>query len=394
MRLRYSKQNNNNDFKLISKLPDVGTTIFSVMSALAAENNAINLSQGFPDFPIDPELSKLLYEATKNGHNQYALMAGTMQLRENISLLVKKIYKKETDHVNEITVTSGATEALFAAVSAVVRPGDEVIMFDPSYDSYEPAVLLNQGIPVRIPLTFPDYRIDWERVHSVLNPKTRLIIINSPNNPTGSVISDSDIRHLRSIINNNDIYILSDEVYEHIIFDGTEHRSLIREDELYRRSFIVSSFGKTFHITGWKVGYCISPPYLTEEFRKVHQFLTFSTSTPAQFALAEYIINFSRVKSLKNFYQSKRDFFLNRISKTKFKPLKCEGTYFQLLDYSSMTDENDFDFAVRLTKELRVASIPVSVFYKEKTDNKVLRFCFAKEESTLAAAAESLMNFK
>lgn len=363
------------------------------MSALAAEHNAINLSQGFPDFPIDPELSKLLYEASNNGHNQYALMAGVLQLRENISLLVKKIYKKETDPVNEITVTSGATEALFAAVSAVVRTGDEVIMFDPSYDSYEPAVLLNQGIPVRIPLTFPDYRIDWEKVHSVLNPKTRLIIINSPNNPTGSVISDSDIRHLRSIINNNDIYILSDEVYEHIIFDGTEHRSLIREDELYRRSFIVSSFGKTFHITGWKVGYCIAPPDLTEEFRKIHQFLTFSTSTPAQFALAEYIKNFSRVKELKNFYQSKRDYFLNRISETKFKPLKCEGTYFQLLDYSTMTDENDFDFAVRLTKELRVASIPVSVFYKEKTDNKVLRFCFAKEESTLAAAAERLMNF-
>lgn len=364
------------------------------MSALAAEHNAINLSQGFPDFPVDPELSKLIYDASRNGHNQYALMAGAIQLRENISLLVKKIYNKDADPVKEITVTSGATEALFAAVSAVVRPGDEIIMFDPSYDSYEPAVLLNQGIPVRIPLTFPDYRIDWERVHSVLNPKTRLIIINSPNNPTGSVISDSDIRHLRSIINNNDIYILSDEVYEHIIFDGTEHRSLIREDELYRRSFIVSSFGKTFHITGWKVGYCIAPPDLTEEFRKIHQFLTFSTSTPAQFALAEYIKNFGRVKELKNFYQSKRDFFLNRISETKFKPLKCEGTYFQLLDYSSMTDENDFDFAVRLTKELRIASIPVSVFYKEKTDNKVLRFCFAKEESTLAAAAESLMNFK
>lgn len=379
---------------MISKLPSVGTTIFSVMSALAAEHNAINLSQGFPDFPVDPELSKLIYDASRNGHNQYALMAEAIQLRENISLLVKKIYNKDADPVKEITVTSGATEALFAAVSAVVRPGDEIIMFDPSYDSYEPAVLLNQGIPVRIPLTFPDYRIDWERVHSVLNPKTRLIIINSPNNPTGSVISDSDIRHLRSIINNNDIYILSDEVYEHIIFDGTEHRSLIREDELYRRSFIVSSFGKTFHITGWKVGYCIAPPDLTEEFRKIHQFLTFSTSTPAQFALAEYIKNFGRVKELKNFYQSKRDFFLNRISETKFKPLKCEGTYFQLLDYSSMTDENDFDFAVRLTKELRIASIPVSIFYKEKTDNKVLRFCFAKEESTLAAAAESLMNFK
>ena len=378
---------------MISKLPNVGTTIFSVMSALASENKAINLSQGFPDFPVDPELSELIYEASRNGHNQYALMAGAMHLRENISLLVKKIYNKEADPDKEITVTSGATEALFAAVSAVVRPGDEVIMFDPSYDSYEPAVLLNQGIPVRIPLTFPDYRIDWKKVMSVLNPRTRLIIINSPNNPTGSVISDQDIQQLKSIVNNNDVYILSDEVYEHIIFDGAEHRSLIREDELYRRSFIVSSFGKTFHITGWKVGYCIAPPALTEELRKVHQFLTFSTSTPAQYALAEYIKDHGRVKELKNFYQSKRDFFLKLISETKFIPLKCEGTYFQLLDYSAISNENDYEFAVRLTKEYKVASIPVSVFYKNSTDNKVLRFCFAKEESTLAEAAERLKNF-
>ena len=380
-------------FHLISKLPNVGTTIFSVMSALAAEHNAINLSQGFPDFPVDPELSELIYEASRNGHNQYALMAGVMQLRENISLLVKKIYNRDSDPVKEITVTSGATEALFAAVSAVVRQGDEVIMFDPSYDSYEPAVLLNQGIPVRIPLSFPDYRIDWEKVNSALNPRTRLIIINSPNNPTGSVISDQDILQLKSIVNNNDVYILSDEVYEHIIFDGAEHRSLIREDELYRRSFIVSSFGKTFHITGWKVGYCIAPPALTEELRKVHQFLTFSTSTPAQYALAEYITDHGRVKELKNFYQTKRDFFLKLISETKFRPIKCEGTYFQLLDYSAISNENDYELAVRLTKEYKIASIPVSVFYKDRTDNKVLRFCFAKEESTLAEAAVRLKSF-
>ena len=363
------------------------------MSALAAEHNAINLSQGFPDFPVDPELSELIYEASRNGHNQYALMAGVMQLRENISLLVKKIYNRDSDPVKEITVTSGATEALFAAVSAVVRQGDEVIMFDPSYDSYEPAVLLNQGIPVRIPLTFPDYRIDWEKVNSALNPRTRLIIINSPNNPTGSVISEQDILQLKSIVNNNDVYILSDEVYEHIIFDGAEHRSLIREDELYRRSFIVSSFGKTFHITGWKVGYCIAPPALTEELRKVHQFLTFSTSTPAQYALAEYIKDHGRVKELKNFYQTKRDFFLKLISETKFRPIKCEGTYFQLLDYSAISNENDYELAVRLTKEYKIASIPVSVFYKDRTDNKVLRFCFAKEESTLAEASVRLKSF-
>ena len=378
---------------MISKLPNVGTTIFSVMSALAAEHNAINLSQGFPDFPVDPELSELIYEASRNGHNQYALMAGVMQLRENISLLVKKTYNRDSDPVKEITVTSGATEALFAAVSAVVRQGDEVIMFDPSYDSYEPAVLLNQGIPVRIPLTFPDYRIDWEKVNSALNPRTRLIIINSPNNPTGSVISDQDIQQLKSIVNNNDVYVLSDEVYEHIIFDGAEHFSLLKDEELFQRSFIVSSFGKTFHITGWKVGYCIAPPALTEEFRKVHQFLTFSTSTPAQYALAEYLKDHGRVNELKNFYQSKRDYFLRLISGTKFRPLKCEGTYFQLLDYSAISNENDYEFAVRLTKEYMVASIPVSVFYKDRTDNKVLRFCFAKEESTLAEAAQRLKSF-
>lgn len=363
------------------------------MSALANEQKAINLSQGFPDFPADPELSELIYEASLKGHNQYALMAGSMQLRENISSLVKKTYNRITDPEKEITITSGATEALFAAVSSVVNPGDEVIMFDPSYDSYEPAVILNQGVPVRIPLTFPEFRIDWEKVYSALNPKTRLIIINSPNNPSGSVISNSDIQNLKSVINENNIYILSDEVYEHIIFNGFEHNSLLKEKELFERSFIVSSFGKTFHITGWKVGYCIAPAVLTEELRKVHQFLTFSTSTPSQFALAEYIKNYSRIENLKNFYQSKRDLFFKLISGTGFRPLKCEGTYFQLLDYSSLSDENDYEFAIRLTKEIKVASIPVSVFYKEKTDNKVLRFCFAKEDSTLEEAAKRLMSF-
>ncbi len=360
------------------------------MSALAAEHNAINLSQGFPDFPVDPELSELIYKASRKGHNQYALMAGAIQLRENISLLVKEIYNKDIDPVNEITVTSGATEALYAAISAVVRPGDEVIMFDPAYDSYEPAVLLNQGIAVRIPLTYPEYEIDWQKVNDAVNRRTRLIIINSPNNPAGSVIFETDIMNLKSLVNRYGIYILSDEVYEHIIFDGTEHRSMLKDPELFQRSFIVSSFGKTFHITGWKVGYCTAPPALTNELRKVHQFLTFSTSTPSQFALAEYIKNHDRVNDLKNFYRSKRDFFLEHISDSKFKPLKCEGTYFQLLDYSAISNENDYEFAIRLTKEFKVASIPVSVFYKDKTDNKVLRFCFAKEESTLALAAERI----
>jgi len=377
---------------MLSKLPSTGTTIFSVMSALANEHGAINLSQGFPDFPVDPELNELVYKAAKEGHNQYALMTGVKSLREGISNMINEIYSKPVNPDSEITVTSGATEALFAAISVVVHPGDEVIMFDPSYDSYEPAVLLNQGIPVRISLTFPDYRIDWNKVYDVLNPKTRLIIINSPNNPSGSVISGEDIRMLKNIVSNNDVYILSDEVYEHIIFDGKKHHSILLDDELFERSFVVSSFGKTFHITGWKVGYCTAPENLTAEFRKIHQFLTFSTSTPFQVALAEYVKNIGRIKELKTFYQAKRDRFLSLISGTEFVPLRCEGTYFQTLDYSAISDESDFDFAMRLTKEKKVAAIPVSAFYKDKTDNKVLRFCFAKEDETLERAVDSIVS--
>ena len=375
---------------MISKLPDLETTIFSVMSKLAVENNAINLSQGFPDFKIDPVLSELIYKASKDGHNQYALMSGMKSLRDGISYVIKKIYKREVDPETEITITSGATEALYAAITAVVSPGDEVIMFDPAYDSYEPAIKLNQGIPVRIPLTFPDYKIDRERVMAAINPKTKLIIINTPNNPAGSLISKGDIEILKEIIRKQEIFVISDEVYEHIVFDNEKHYSMLTDDEIFKRSFVISSFGKTFHITGWKVGYCTAPAELTSEFRKIHQFLTFSTSTPAQFALSEYIKNIDRIKQLGKFYQKKRDLFLDLISGTGFKPLGCSGTYFQLLDYSDITNENDFEFAVRLTKEFKIASIPVSVFYDNKTDNKVLRFCFAKEDETLRKAAELL----
>lgn len=379
---------------MVSKLPHTGTTIFSVMSALADDYRAVNLSQGFPDFPIDSELNEHLFKAVKDGHNQYAPMAGILSLREKISDQIKKFHGRKINPETEITVTSGATEALFAAISVTVCPGDEVIIFDPSYDSYVPAVLLNHGIPVRIPLTFPDYNIDWEAVKSAVSAKTKLIIINSPNNPTGAVISEQDFINLREIIRRQNIYLLSDEVYEHIIFNGNRHISPLADEELYRKSFIVSSFGKTFHITGWKVGYCTAPPNLTSEFRKIHQFLTFSTSTPFQFAINAYLKNKSRIKNLKKFYQSKRDLFLNLTADTKFRPLKCSGTYFQLLDYSDITDENDFDLAVRLTKEFKVASIPVSVFYEKKTDNKVLRFCFAKEDKTLEKAAERLRKIK
>ena len=379
---------------MISKLPDLETTIFSVMSKLASENNAINLSQGFPDFKIDPELSELIYKASTEGHNQYALMSGMKSLRDGISDVIENIYKRKVDPESEISITSGATEALYAAISAVVSQGDEVIMFDPAYDSYEPAVKLNQGIPMRIPLTFPEYKIDHEKLLTAINKKTKLIILNTPNNPAGSLISKEDIELLKEIVSKHDIYIISDEVYEHIVFDNEKHYSMLTEDELYKRSFVISSFGKTFHITGWKVGYCTAPAELTSEFRKIHQFLTFSTSTPSQFALSEYIKNIDRIKQLGKFYQSKRDLFLELINGTGFKPLGCSGTYFQLLDYSDLTDENDYDFAVRLTKEFKVASIPVSVFYQNNTDNKVLRFCFAKEDETLRQAAELLKTVK
>jgi len=375
---------------MISKLPNTGTTIFSIMSALANEYKAVNLSQGFPDFPVDKLLPELIYKFSLEGFNQYAPMPGVPALRIGIADSIKEIYGKIINPDTEITITSGATEALFAAISVTVNKDDEVIIFDPSYDSYEPAVILAGGKPVRIPLEFPDYKINWDKVFEVVNEKTKLLILNTPNNPAGSVISEEDILNLKKLVSEKDIYILSDEVYEHIIFDGKKHLSMLLDKELYKKSFIVSSFGKTFHITGWKVGYCTAPENLTAEFRKIHQYLTFSTSTPFQMALAEYIKDTERIKNLKNFYESKRDFFLSLIKETKFKPLTCSGTYFQLLDYSDITDENDFDFAMRLTKEFKVASIPVSVFYENKNDNKVLRFCFAKQKETIEKAVELL----
>jgi len=374
-----------------SKLPDVGTTIFSVMSALANKHEAINLSQGFPDFKIDGKLSELVHVAINDGYNQYAQMTGLDSLRLSVSKLIETFYKRKVNPENEITITSGATEALFAAISVVVNAGEEVIMFDPAYDSYEPAVLLNKGVPVRIPLSFPNYEINWNKVYDSINPRTRLIIINSPNNPSGSILKKEDILHLKDLTLKHDIYIVSDEVYEHIIFDHSEHQSMLRHDELYKRSFVISSFGKTFHITGWKVGYCAAPEHLTAEFRKIHQFLTFSTSTPFQYAISHYLKNIDKVKDLRTFYEKKRDYFRELVAGTDFTIMQCSGTYFQLLGFDAVSDENDFDFAVRLTKKIGVASIPLSVFYKDRTDNKVLRFCFAKEDKTLEQAAERLM---
>ncbi len=376
--------------KFESKLKDTGTSIFAVMTALANQHGAINLSQGFPDFTVDPQLIDNVVYFMRAGFNQYPPMTGVTPLRESISRLSKEFYGREYNIDTEITVTSGATEALFAAISSTVDTGDEVIVFEPAYDSYVPSILLNKGIPVYVPLVSPDFKIDWNIFKSKISNKTKLIILNFPHNPTGSTLHEDDLKTLTEIIRDKNIFIISDEVYEHIIFDGKEHQSIIKFPELAERSFVISSFGKTFHITGWKVGYCQAPSALMAEFRKVHQFLTYATSAPFQYAIAKYLEDFDKVYEVKKMYEQKRNYFLELIKGSRFKPLHSEGTYFQTLDYSVITDEYDFDFAVRITKEFGVASIPISVFYSDKTDNKLLRFCFAKNDETLQTAAERI----
>lgn len=373
-----------------SKLPKVGTTIFTVMSQLAQEQQAINLSQGYPDFPVHPELLDLVTHFMRTGHNQYAPMAGVPALRERIVEKTAKFYGAEYDPETEVTVTAGATQALFTAITAIVKEGDEVILFTPAYDSYAPVVELNGGKPIYVQLKAPNYSIDWGEVKKVVTRRTRLIIINTPHNPTGSVLTAEDLSQLERLTNGNDITILSDEVYEHITFDGIEHQSLARYPKLAERSFIVSSFGKTFHCTGWKMGYCMAPSNLMAEFRKVHQFNVFTCNTPIQLALAEFLKKEEHFQSLAAMYEQKRNFFLEAVKPSRFKTIPSRGTYFQLLDYSDITDEGDSDYAIRLTKEMKVASIPVSVFYHNTVDHKVLRFCFAKQEDTLARAAEIL----
>ena len=375
---------------LRSKLPDVGVTIFTIMSKLSNDHNAINLSQGFPDFDVHPDLLDLVNQYMRSGHNQYAPMQGVPALREMIAAKVMELYNASYDPASEITVTSGATEALFAAISAVVRNGDEVIVLEPAFDSYVPAIELNGGIPVYVKFKFPEYRIDWEEVNQVVTSKTRLIILNSPHNPTGAVLSGEDITALKRIVTDTDVLILSDEVYEHIIFDGLRHESISSHPELAARSFVISSFGKTYHTTGWKIGYCLAPADLSKEFQKVHQFLTFASNTPIQFAYAEFMQNKEVYLNLSEFYQKKRDKFLKLIEKSRFKPMPCHGTYFQMLDYSGISSESDIEFSKRLTIEHGVASIPPSVFYHQKDDHNVLRFCFAKKDNTLEKAAEKL----
>jgi len=373
-----------------SKLSDIGVTIFTIMSKMANDHNAINLSQGFPDFDVHPELVTLVDQYMRSGYNQYAPMQGVMPLREQISEKVLELYDAVYDPESDITVTSGATEALFAAISAVVQPGDEVIVLEPAFDSYVPVIKLNGGIPIYVQYRFPDYRIDWDDVKNALSAKTRLIILNSPHNPTGSVFSAEDISSLKQITKDTNAFILSDEVYEHIIFDGLRHESISRYPELVQRSFVVSSFGKTYHTTGWKIGYCLAPAPLSKEFQRVHQFLTFASNTPIQYAYAQFIKKRDVYLNLSEFYQQKRDKFLSLIKTSRFKALPCYGTYFQMVDYSEISDESDVEFSKRLTLEHGVAAIPPSVFYHRQDDYKVLRFCFAKKDETLEKAAERL----
>ena len=375
-----------------SKLPNVGTTIFTVMSKMANDSNAINLSQGFPGFPVDENILNLVDKYMKQGFNQYAPMPGLPQLRDAIAKKTNVCYGFEPNTETEICVTSGATEALFAAITSIVNKGDEVIIFEPAYDSYAPAIELSGGISVTIQLKYPDYKIDWNEVKDKISNKTKAIITNNPHNPTGAIWDKSDIESLRDLTKDTNIIIISDEVYEHITFDNKRHESVILDEELRTRSMVISSFGKTFHATGWKIGYCVAPEPLMKEFKKVHQFLTFSTSTPMQMALAEYMEDENKYLSIPKFYQEKRDYFQSLIKETPFEILNCSGTYFQLVSYKNISDKPDTEFAEWLCKEIGVASIPISVFYQDKLNEKVLRFCFAKENEELEQAVEKLSN--
>ncbi|WP_437998305.1 methionine aminotransferase [Sorangium sp. So ce185] len=375
---------------LPSKLPSTGVSIFTEMTRLANEHGAINLSQGFPDFDCAPELVEAVARHMRAGHNQYAPMQGVLALREALAVKIERLYGRRYDPATEITVTSGATEGIFSTITAFVRPGDEVILFQPCYDSYAPAVQLNGGTPVFVTLRFPEYRVDWDEVRRALTPRTRLLLINSPHNPTGTALSADDMRELAKVVDGRDVLVVGDEVYEHILFDGRRHESLARYPELSDRSVVISSFGKTYHTTGWKVGYCAAPRQLSAEIQRVHQFVTFAVNAAIQHAYAEVVTRDPLAADLAAFYQAKRDRFLRLIEGSRFRPLPCEGTYFQLLDYSAITAERDADFALRLIREHGVASIPISPFLSGVEPGPVLRFCFAKRDETLERAAERL----
>lgn len=373
-----------------SKLPQTGTTIFSVMSALAQQHKAINLAQGFPDFSCSQQLLELAKKYLHLGWNQYAPMTGVAALREQIAEKTSLLYNYHPSPDTEITVTCGATEACYTAITAFVKPGDEVIVFEPAFDSYVPSIKLSGGIPVFVELKYPDFQIPWLEVENKITAKTRMIIINSPHNPTGSIITNEDIQHLERLTEGTDIIILSDEVYEHMVFDGATHQSLLLSEELRERTLAVFSFGKTFHVTGWRIGYCVAKEALTKEFRTVHQYNTFCAPTPFQLAIAEFLPNQQEYLSLPEFYQQKRDYFLKLMSASKFTAAPSSGTYFQLFSYQNITNKSDRDMAIWLTKEIGVAAIPISVFYNSGLDQKIVRFCFAKENLTLKNAADRL----
>jgi len=375
---------------LSSRLPDIGISIFTIMSRMAADYNAINLSQGFPDFPIDRKIIDLVHRFMIENHNQYAPMQGVPVFREVIAQVIKRSFDKHVEPETEITITSGATEAIYAVVAAFITPGDEVIVFDPSYDSYNPVIRLNGGIPIHINLQYPEFSIDWEVVRKRITPRTKMIIVNTPHNPSGSVLGEEDLKELESIVLQNNLLLLSDEAYERLIFDGNIHQSVLRYPGLSSRSLAVFSFGKTFHATGWKVGYVVAPSQLMSEVRKTHQFIVFSVNTPIQMAFAEYMKTPEHYESLGSFYQKKRDFFLQQIKGSSFEPLACGGSYFQLLSYNTISKKPEIEMAEELTKKFKVAAIPVSVFYQDKSDHRVLRFCFAKREETLEKACTIL----
>jgi methionine aminotransferase len=378
---------------LQSKLPNVGTTIFATMSALATQHNAVNLGQGFPDFPMNEELVELVTKAMKNNFNQYAPMPGWMPLREAIAEKAHFLYGASVNPDTEITITPGGTYAIYSALTAILHPGDEVIMFEPAYDSYIPNIEVNGGVAVRLPLVYPDYHIDWNAVRAAITPRTRAIFINSPHNPTGAVIGPNDIEELRKIVAGTNILIISDEVYEHLIFDNIPHQSILRYPDLLERSFICFSFGKVYNCTGWKLGYCIAPASLMKEFRKIHQFNAFCCFTPTQVALAEFLKNREAYLGLSSQMQEKRDYFIELMKATRFELLTSHGSYFIGAKYNRISDEGDMDFAIRLTKEAGVTTIPVSAFYSNSKDDKVLRFCFSKKRETLEQAVERLVKY-
>ena len=373
-----------------SKLPNIGTTIFTVMSALATEYNAVNLGQGFPDYEMNEELIDLVTQAMKKGFNQYVPMQGYMPLREALAEKNKYLYQAAIDPDKQITITPGGTYAIYTALTTVLQPGDEVIIFEPAYDSYIPNVEVNGAIPVLIDLKFPEYKIDWDEVRVKISPRTKMIMLNSPHNPTGAVLSEDDMNELRSVVRGTNIFICSDEVYEHLIFDNISHQSILRYPDLLERSFVCFSFGKVYHCTGWKLGYCISSPELMQEFRKVHQFNCFSCHTPSQIALSKFLYDKDSYLCLSSFMQRKRDLFVELMKNTKFNLLNSHGSYFICASYDRISYENDKDFSIRITKEYGVTTIPVSVFYRSGTDHKVIRFCFAKKNETLEAAVERL----